>query len=72
MEARVGAHLFEFQICLFSPEAKGGKFVPAFAFTMVTILPRDNYLPQPAWLQDKMSEERAVTARLGQVPVGWF
>ena len=72
MEARVGAHLFEFQICFFSPEAKGGKFVPAFAFTTVTILPRDNYLPQPAWLQEKMSEERAVTARLGKVPVGWF
>ena len=69
---RVGADLFEFQICLFSPEAKGGKSVPAFALTTVTILPWDNYLPQPAWLQEKMSEESAVMARLGKVPVGWF
>ena len=46
--------------------------MPAFAFTTVTILPWDNYLPQPAWLQEKMSEERAVMARLGKVPVGWF
>lgn len=39
---------------------------------MVTILPQDNYLPLSAWLEEKMSEEKAVAARLGKFPVGWF
>lgn len=57
---------------MFLPEAQRGRFVPAFAFTMVTILPQDNYLPLSAWLEEKMSEEKAVTARLWKFPVGWF
>lgn len=27
---------------------------------------------QPAWLEEKMSEEKAVTASLRKFPVGWF
>lgn len=57
---------------MFLPEAKGGRFVPAFAFTMVTNLSPGQLLTPSAWLEEKLSEEKAVAARLRKFPVGWF